>query len=142
MTAVWPEALPRPLRDQYSGQRVDPRRERTVAYGTGNDRPRFSAVGRYINAGIMMDLAQRQEFWRWYIDELREGVLPFWMPDFELTGAALTDDQGQMLTDDDGRVITMVRTNLCRIATGSVPTEGEFSGQHRLVSIQLEVLPI
>lgn len=113
MVAVYPSELPPPLQDDYQQARGEGRYRSNADAGPPNVRTRFSAVADTVAFSTMLDRAERARFDRFYIEEIKRGALPFYLPDPGTDGwAALTYD-GEPILTYDGDPVLMAESWLC-----------------------------
>jgi hypothetical protein len=107
MTAVWPSALPAPLRADLSRSFIDTRVRKQADGGPPAYRRRYSLMPISYRLSVAVDQDGLQAFDRFYVVTLKNGILPFVMDQPELVGAVLRDESGRPVLDDAGRQIRL-----------------------------------
>jgi hypothetical protein len=83
--------------------------------------------------------AEKAHFERFYVEEVREGTLPFLMVDPTTSGWRLLTDEGVPLLTDEGVPLRLEETLLCLFGD-ALPSETTYGVRFR-VSFQLAVMP-
>jgi len=139
MTAVWPSTLPRPLRDGYSEQRLDARLSKGGEAGPPGWRRRWSSVAQKVAMVLDIPRSILGDFERFWIDDLSEGTLPFWMPAPTSDGWPLLSPAGTPVLLPDGRPLLVSRRWLCLMGDSTPVTTPK--GVRFRVSFSVTVMP-
>ncbi|MGD9862849.1 MAG: hypothetical protein AB7S99_06525 [Pseudodonghicola sp.] len=137
--AVWPDTLPRPLRDGYSEQRLDARLGKGGEAGPPGWRRRWSSVARTVAMVLDVPRAVLGDFESFYEHDLSEGSLPFWMPAPTLDGWPLLTPGGAPVLLPDGSPVLVSARWLCLMGEGT-PTIAPKGVRFR-VSFSVTVMP-
>lgn len=137
---VWPTELPQHVRvDAFGSGPRDGRLVTTVETGPPKVRRRGIGV-RPLSAAIDVQLDGYARFERFWLEETRGGVLPFWMPDVVLDGVGLATDAGDGLTDEAGHPLALTAWALVQFAQAA-PAYAAVGGPNFRISFTLSVLP-
>lgn len=99
---LWPSDLPQEvLQEGFQESFGEGRLSTKMETGIPKTRRRFSAVGRPIQAALILTIDQRARFKSFWDDDTSLGSLPFFMPDQLADGLALIAN-GLSLTDTSG----------------------------------------
>lgn len=139
MTAVWPSTMPRPRREGYSEQRLDARRSKGGDTGPPGWDRRWSSVAQKVAMVLDIPRAVLGEFERFWIDDLSEGSLPFWMPAPTSDGWPLLSPAGTPMLLPDGRPLLVSRQWLCLMGDSTPVTTPK--GVRFRVSFSVTVMP-
>jgi hypothetical protein len=107
MTALWPPALPAPLRADLSRSYVETRIRKQVDAGPPGYRRRYSLMPMTYQLSIAVGMDGVAIFDEFYIVTLKNGTLPFVMDQPELIGAVLRDEDGRPVLGMDGKQIPL-----------------------------------
>jgi len=136
---VWPSQLPqRVLRDGYSETLRDGVLRSKTDSGVGKVRRKYSSAAMPVSATISLYYAQKVILERFWEDDVKNGSLPFSMPDQTHDGQPLLDENGDPVLDefDDPVLISASWLVLFAAPPVIVPRGPIFSA-----SLQLSVLP-
>lgn len=136
--AIWPSDLPRPLREGYASTRSDTRRRRLAGGPLGYTR-RFSSAPRIVNLSIEVSRAKKAIFDLFYDSTLKDGALPFWMPDPTTDGTILLDDAFQPILDETDTPI-LIDARWLVLFGEELPSDVQKGGQY-VISFSVAVLP-
>lgn len=139
--AQYPSTLPPPERAEFAHMRGDGRREFRTDAGPSLRRRRFSRAVNAVSFGVMLKTWQvgvLETFWE---RDLKEGSLPFVMPNWRRHGLMLlTDDLSPLLTDDG---VPLLISDYRLYAFGArLPRTVQIAGDAWRVSFDLDELPI
>lgn len=137
--AVWPADLPKPQRDGFQGQIMDPRKRKATETGPPGYRRRWSSVARAVSLSIDVTRSQKAIFDNFYEDETGMGSLPFWMPDPLTDGWALLDAEGNAVLSGDGAPILLSAQWLCLFGD-ETPMES-IRGVRFVIAFSVAVMP-
>lgn len=136
----YPPALPRPERANYQHVMADPRDVTRNDAGPEGFYRRFSAVADAIDMSTVLTRAELGALQHFTLYTVRQGTVPFLMPDPETHGwPALLPDGSPMLLPD-GSPALMAATWLCQFGKGRLPAWVPLGNRFR-VSFQILVLP-
>jgi len=114
MVAVyWPTELPDLRRDSYNQQTGDLRQLSKPDSGPPRIGSKFSRTTDTVQMSVFCSLNLRARFERFYIEETRNGRMPFWMPEPGRNGWALLDNTGRQLLTETGHPILLSANWLC-----------------------------
>jgi hypothetical protein len=136
---VWPTELPRPLRAGYQLTAGETRLRSRPDAGPVRNRRRFSGRSDALAMTLIVSRGQLARFDRFFGEELKNGALPFVMPDFETDGVGIEDGAGASLTDEAGQPLAIAADRLCQFGEG-LPQRIPAGVEWRL-SFALDILP-
>ncbi|MDI6026713.1 hypothetical protein QBK99_10975 [Corticibacterium sp. UT-5YL-CI-8] len=140
MSVPWyPAELPKPLRQGYQFAMGDGRSAQRRDAGPARYARRFSSVAHAVAYSTILDASQLARFERFYNEETKQGIVPFFIPDPGKDGwPALTAD-GTPITLPDDTPVLLSRTWLCTF--GERLPSWTSIGMSWTVSFDLVVLP-
>lgn len=114
MTAIrWPEGLPGPMPSGYSEVRQEARRQVAPEAGPPHMRRRFTSVATFVQMTFRVSLDDALRIERFYVEDIREGTLPFEMPDPLRDDATLQTAVDADVTTQADAPVFVARTRLC-----------------------------
>ena len=136
---TWPDTLPPPFRNSWSGQAQDPRQPRATEAGPPGYRRRWSGVARLVNMEIEVDRQGKATFERFYVRATAHGTLPFTMPDPTTHGWKLLASDGTPILNPGGDPILLSAHWLCLF--GSETPRESLLGVLFHIQFQVAVMP-
>lgn len=136
---VWPADLPRPNRQGYGEQYIDPRRPKSGETGPPGKRLGALRAARTVAMTLRLERSEWAVFERFFETDINYGSLPFWMPAPTSDGWPLLTPDGVPLLAPDDTPLLMSATWLCLMGDDmpkSVPAGVQFH-----VSFTVTVLP-
>lgn len=137
----YPAELPPPLRADYAEQSGEGRALFRPDAGPSQPRLRFAAVVDDIPYTISVKRWELGVFDKFYLETLRNGVLPFTMPSPLIDGFALLDEDGTPLLDENDMPLLYGETMLVMFAEQGLPRRTSAQADSYRVSFRLQRLP-
>jgi len=137
--AIWPESLPRPMRNGFQSQTLDPRKSKSAETGPPGYRRRFSSVARDYSMTIDVPRSEKAVFDNFYQTETKFGSKPFWMPDPTTDGWPLLTAAGEPLLIDTGAPLLLSARWLCLF--GATTPRETIKGIRFQIAFAITVLP-
>ena len=142
MTAPqWPAELQqRLLKDGFADTLADGRIRTKTDIGPGKVRLSSTSAIRPVAGRIKVDDGSKARFDRFWMEETKGGILPFFIPDQARDGLLLAGSDGATLLDMNGLPILVTAWWLVRFGA-SAPVTSPAPGLFWTISFPLEVLP-
>ncbi|RFC66442.1 hypothetical protein DYI37_03085 [Fulvimarina endophytica] len=138
--AYWPEnELPRPQQDGYQNAIGDPRRVTPPDAGPPRVRRRLSRVADTIRMSFMLTHTQRARLLAFWYDDTVSGTSVFIVPDWEMHGVPLADENGNVILIAPNRPLLISAYH--HALFGTPPSITPLGGQYWNASIEISKLP-
>lgn len=140
--AIWPYDLPqRFITDGYQSGFAENRVASQPEIGPPKLRRRTSASPRPVTGQLVLSANQRARLERFWIEEIDEGIQPFWFPDQELDGHQLTTEGMLPLQTQAAQNLLIAGWWLVQFPVDAPPTWGAEGPIYRRAALQLLILP-
>ena len=135
----WPVSLPRPERNGYKAQNMDPRLRKSTETGPPGYRRAYSKVARSVSLTIDVSRADKAVFDTFHELTTGAGTTPFWMPDPTTDGWQMLTETGAPILTGEGLPVLLSARWLCLFGE-TAPTE-IIRGVRFIISFPVWVMP-
>ena len=139
---IWPAELPQRMnRNDFGFELASGGKEGRSDSGPPRSRLRYSRAAKPISGSFDMTAAQLGRFWRFWEEEIAQGVLPFWLRDQLVDGLKLITPDGLPLVTPAGQPIVMSSWWLAKFQAGTAPRLSAPGGTLRRLAVSLWEMP-